>query len=160
MKEWMELVDYKITEGSEYYANEKTLYSLSSWNGKHDGYSFNIVFDPREDHLVYTVEVCDYKNSRAYRRKIADYPYDSEEAWDGVNFIELETDDDFMQKAMAIKNGEDYDTRVVIPIDLPDELCYQLMKMAHERDMTFNDFVCMVTEEYATEILSKRENEK
>jgi hypothetical protein len=34
------------------------------------------------------------------------------------------------------------------------------MKMAHERDMTFNDFVCMVIEEYATEILSKRENEK
>ena len=141
MKEWMELVDYKITEGSEYYANEKTLYSLSSWNGKHDGYSFNIIFDPSEDQLVYAVEACDYKNNRAYRRKIAGYPYDSEEAWDDVNFIDLEDDDDFIQKCLAIKAGEDYDTRVSIPIEFADEELLKYMTIAHERDITFNQLI-------------------
>ena len=52
-----------------------------------------------------------------------------------------------MQKAIAIRDGEDYDTRVVIPLDLSEKDCYNLMKMAHERDMTFNNFVAMIIEE-------------
>ena len=48
---------------------------------------------------------------------------------------------------MAIKAGEEYDTRVSIPIDLPEEELMVLFKMAHERDMTFNDFVEQVLRE-------------
>ena len=50
-------------------------------------------------------------------------------------------DDDFIQKCLAIREGEDYDTRVSIPIDIPDEVLLQYMKLAHERDMTFNQLV-------------------
>ncbi len=141
IKEWMELVNYKITEGSDYYSGDKLLYSLSSWNEHQDGYSFNIVFDPREDQLVYAVEACDYKHNRAYRRKIPGYAYDSDQAWDDVNFVELEEDDDFIQKALSIKAGEDYDTRVSVPLEFTDEELLKYMTMAHERDMTFNQFV-------------------
>ena len=141
LKEWMELVDYKITEGSDYYSGDKVLYSLTSWNEHQDGYSFNIVFDPKEDQLVYAVEACDYKHNRAYRRKIAGYAYDSDQAWDDVNFVELEQDDDFIQKSLAIKAGEDYDTRVSIPVEFSDEELLTYMKMAHERDITFNQFI-------------------
>ena len=72
LKQWIELVDYRITEGSDYDHDGfgDNQYSLTSWNGEHDGYSFNIVFDTRTQ-IVYLVEACDYKNSRAYRR-IAD----------------------------------------------------------------------------------------
>ena len=157
MQEWMELVDYKITEGSDYFATVKdaevSLYSMSSWDGKQDGASFFISFDTKTQ-KVYSVEVCDYKNNRAYRMKDSALDVDNE-AWDGVDFVDLESDDDFIQKAIAIKNGEEYDTRVRIPIELPKEEVYQLMLSAHERDITFNQLVELAL----TEALEKYEAE-
>ena len=38
LKAWMELVDYKVTEGSDYFTNIKGLYSMSSWNEQQDGF--------------------------------------------------------------------------------------------------------------------------
>jgi hypothetical protein len=155
MKEWMELVDYKITEGGDFgwQCYGPNSYQLSSWNGLHDkgGWSFNIVFSTKSQ-KVYEVAVCDYTNDRAYRMINPDYVkkhkkeakarnVDLNEAWDCVDYIDLEVDDDFIQKCLAIKTGEDYDTRVEVPIDIPDNELLQYMKMAHERDMTFNEFV-------------------
>ena len=140
LKEWMELVDYKVTEGSDYYTNIPGLYSMSSWNGEQDGHSFFIAFDPKDEQRVYVVEACDYANKRAYRLKDPAIVLDTE-AWDIVDFVDLETDDDFIQKALAIKAGEDYDTRVSVPLVLEDELLFELMKKAHERDITLNQMV-------------------
>jgi predicted HicB family RNase H-like nuclease len=42
---------------------------------------------------------------------------------------------------LSIKAGEDYDTRVSVPLELEDELMFELMKMAHEQDLTLNEFV-------------------
>jgi hypothetical protein len=153
LKEWMELVSYRITEGSEYcwrcYGTEA--YSLDSWNGDQDGHSFTVIFD-KGNQTVYEVTVCDYANDRAYRMINPDYKFDydneaqnrgvdRDQAWDEVNYTDLETDEDFMTKAQAIIAGEPYDTRISIPINLPDDEMLVLMTMAHERDMTFNDFV-------------------
>ena len=70
MKEWMELVDYKITEGGEYgwSCYGPNAYSLDSWNGVHGvgGYSFSIIFSTKSQ-KVYEVQVHDYTNDRAYR---------------------------------------------------------------------------------------------
>ena len=65
LKEWMELADYRVTEGSDYHVNVPKLYSLSAWNGEQDGWSFFVAFDPRDDQRVYVAEACDYKNNRA-----------------------------------------------------------------------------------------------
>lgn len=153
LKEWMELVDYRITEGDNYgwQCFGYDAYSLSSWNGDHEGWSFNIVFDTRTQE-VYTVEVCDYLRERAYRLLNEEYKnaHDEEakdrgelanQAWDGVNFIDLEDDDDFIQKGLAIKSGEDYDTRVSVPLNLPDDTLFELMKLAHEKDVTLNELM-------------------
>jgi hypothetical protein len=155
MKEWMELVDYKITEGDTYgwQCFGSNSYQLSSWNGVHGagGYSFNIVFSTKT-HKVYEVSVCDYTNNRAYRmiaedkqkkhRKEAEARnVNLNEAWDDVDYIDLEVDDDFIQKCLSIRAGEDYDTRVQIPVDFTDEELLKYMKMAHDRDMKFNDFI-------------------
>jgi len=155
MKEWMELVDYKITEGSEYgwSCYGPNAYTLDSWNGVHGagGYSFSIVFSTKSQ-KVYEVSVCDYTNDRAYRminpknqekhRKEAEYKSVlANQAWDDVDYIDLEVDDDFIQKCLAISAGEDYDTRVSVPVDFSDEELLQYMKLAHERDMTFNELV-------------------
>jgi hypothetical protein len=153
LKEWMELVNYRITEGSEYcwqcYGTEA--YSLDSWNGDQDGHSFTVIFD-KGNQTVYEVTVCDYANDRAYRMINPDFKFgyddeaqnrgvDRDQAWDDVNYTDLETDEDFMTKAQAIIAGDPYDTRISIPINLPDDEMLVLMTMAHERDMTFNDFV-------------------
>ncbi len=140
LKEWMELVDYKVTEGRDYYTNIPGLYSMSSWNERQDGHSFFIAFDPNDEQRVYTVEACDYANKRAYRLKDPAIVLDAE-AWDECDFVDLETDDDFIQKALAIKAGETYDTRVSVPLELEDDLMFELMKKAHERDITLNQMV-------------------
>ncbi len=140
LKEWMELVDCRITEGSDYYSNIPGLYSLTSWNGEQDGYSLNIVFDPKDEQRVYCVEICDYANDRAYRIYDPELNVDKQ-AWDDVNFIELESDDDFIQKAQSIIAGEEYDERVSVPLDLDRDELFELMALAHEKDMTLNELV-------------------
>lgn len=155
MKEWMELVDYKITEGSDYgwQCYGPNSYSLDSWNGVHGtgGYSFSIVFSTKTQ-KVYEVSMCDYTNDRAYRmivenkqekhRKEAESKSElANQAWDDVNYVDLDVDDDFFQKALSIKAGETYDTRVSVPVDFSDEELLQYMKIAHERDITFNELV-------------------
>ena len=168
MKEWMELVDYKITEGDSYGWScfGPNAYQLSSWNGIHDkgGYSFNIVFSTKS-HKVYCVEVCDYTNNRAYRMTNPDYvkKYNKEaksrgewanQAWDDVEYTNLEVDDDFIQKCLSIKAGEVYDTRVSVPLDLPDDMMFELMRMAHERDITLNQMV----EEVLKQVIEQAES--
>jgi hypothetical protein len=161
MKEFMELVDYKITEGGEYgwscYGNNA--YQLSSWNEVHGpgGWSFNIVFSTKT-HKIYEVEVCDYTNDRAYRMINPDYVKKHRKeaksrgevaniAWDDVDYVDLDVVDDFIQKCLAIKAGEPYDTRVEIELDLEEDLQLQLMKMAHERDITMNQMVEKILQE-------------
>ena len=153
LKEWMEVVEYRVTEGSTFcwQCYGGNAYSLDSWNGEHEGHSFTIIFDTKTQ-VVYEVQSHDFKNQRAYRRINPDFKSqrDTEsanrnvsldEAWEEVNYVDLEADDDWFQKALAIVAGEDYDTRVSIPIDLPEAELMVLFKMAHDRDMTFNDFI-------------------
>lgn len=148
LKEWMETVDYRITEGGDYNLYSPHAYALSSWNGEHDGYSMEIIFDTRTQ-VVYCVEACDYKNSRAYRVINPDYKDvdENSEAWDDVEWINLEVDDDFIQKCLAIKAGEVYDTRISVPLELDDDVMFEMMKLAHERDITFNELVTIALEE-------------
>ena len=155
IKEWMELGDYKITEGSDYgwQCYGPNAYCLNSWNGVHGkgGYSFSIIFSTKTQ-KVYEVSVCDYTNDRAYRIINSDYVkkhakeaksrgVNLNEAWDYVEYIDLEVDDDFIQKCLAIKAGEKYDTRVQVEVRFTDEELLRYMKLAHERDMTFNELV-------------------
>ena len=153
MKEWMELVDYRITEGSDYMwqCYGSNAYALDSWNGEQDGHSFTVIFDTR-DQTVYEVQAHDYVHNRAYRMINEDFQkknskeakkrdIDKDNAWDDVNYVDIEVDDDFIQKCLAIRAGEDYDTRVSVPMEFSDEELLTYMKLAHERDITFNQLV-------------------
>lgn len=143
LKEWMELVNYRITEGGDYYFHAyDNAYNFSHWNGDHDGFSLNIVFQ-LDTQTVYEVEVCDYQNSRAYRLINPDYVGQGQdaEAWDDVRWTDLEEVDDFLQKALAIIQGELYDTRVSVPVELDNETFTELARQAHEQDITLNQLV-------------------
>jgi hypothetical protein len=153
VKEWMELVDYRITEGSDYqwgcYGHDAHM--LDSWNGEQDGHSFTIIFDTKNQ-TVYEAQAHDYVHNRAYRMINPDFKkklkkeakrrdVDKDMAWDDVNYTDLEVDDDFIQKCLAIREGDDYDTRVSVPLELGNDEMFELMKMAHEQDLTLNQLV-------------------
>ena len=67
-----------------------------------------------------------------------------EEYSDATDYVELEDIDDIVEKGKALLAGEKFDTRVVIPIDLPDDILLTLFRRAHELDMTFNAFIEMI----------------
>lgn len=153
LKDFMETVDYKITEGSNYcwHCFGPNAYRLDSWNQEQDGHSIIILFDTRT-HEVYEATACDYKRNRAYRLINPDYKDAQEregrdrdvnlkQAWDDVNYTDLDVDGDFLEKARAIVAGQDYDTRVQIQVDFTDEELLTYMRMAHDRDITFNQLV-------------------
>ena len=166
MQEWMELVSYRITEGSAYtwQCYGTNAYALDSWNGEHDGHSFTIIFDTK-DQTVYEVQAHDYLHQRAYRMINEDFAkkmskeadrrdVNKKEAWDDVNYIDLDVDDDFIQKCLSIAAGEDYDTRVQVPLDLDKETMYELMQQAHAQDITLNQLV----ERILTDVINHHHN--
>lgn len=153
LKQWMEVCDYRISEGGDYQweCYGPNAYILDSWNGEQDGHSFCIYFDTKTQE-VYEVQAHDYTNQRAYRLINPTFAathanearlrqVDNREAWDNVNYIDLETETDWLEKAKAIFAGEKYDTRVEVPLTLDDDQMFQLMKLAHERDVTLNELV-------------------
>ena len=155
LKEFMETFNHRITEGAEYCWNcyGSNAYQLSAWNGLHDdgGWSGNIVFDTASQ-TVYEVEVCDYGNQRAYRYINPGFKdrhnaaanalgVPATQAWDDVNYTDLEEEGDWLSKAAAIVAGVDYDTRISIPLDIDDELFMELAIMAHKNDITLNKMV-------------------
>lgn len=168
LKDFMETVDYRITEGSDYQWQcfGPNAYCLDSWNGDQKGHTVSIIFD-NKDQTVYQAMAYDYANDRAYRMTNPDFKADFDAecqdrdvldmAWEDdegnpIKYVDLEVEEDFLDKARAIVNEEDYDTRVQIPVEFSDEELLTYMKLAHERDMTFNEFVEMALQVAIDEI--------
>jgi len=161
-EDFIDLANRNITSHDKFMWNcyGDDAYSMDSWDGNYDGRSISMVYDLK-GLTVYQMSVYDFKNNRAYRYFNPDYKdlYFAEVekksaddiAWYGdnedINYIDLEEYDDFVEKASAIMQYQDYDTRVSIPIDLPEEELLVIFKMAHEADMTFNDFVAKILRE-------------
>ena len=152
LKDFMETVNYRITEGSDYQWTcfGDNAYTLDSWNGDQDGHSVSIVFDTQTQ-VVYSVSACDYSANKAYRwtnPKFVD-AYKAEckggaiddTAWEDVPYTDLDVEADFLEKARAIVAGTEYDTRIMIPLDLDKDTLYNIMKRAHEADVTLNQYI-------------------
>jgi hypothetical protein len=143
LKQFLSIIDCKITECEIWNADEPLLL-ISHWDGNNDGRSMDIIFDPSisdEELQVKSVHLHDYKNQRAYRLM---HKRDFEEdnfAWEEVKYTDLESDDDMKEKLTAAFMYEEYDERVVIPLDLPDDVLLILMKEAHAKDITFNQYL-------------------
>lgn len=161
LKDFLEVIDYRITGGYEYQwscfgPNAHGLESTSMDLDNDGEYSVGVVFDTRNQ-TVYTIEVHDYARQRSYRLINPEFyeAYKKEalrregcidNAYDGVNFTDLEIDDDWLSKARAIIAGQNYDDRVKVPVDLDDDEMFKLMKLAHERDITLNQLVAEILE--------------
>lgn len=154
LKEYLEAIDFKITGGSEYQWDcfgSNARYLDSEDNEGFGTYSVSAIFDS-VDQTVYIVELWDYVNDREYRWINPDYvkahkkackkhDVDLNESMDDRKWIDLEVPEDILEKITKIVAGEEYDARVKIPVDFSDEDLLKYMKMAHDRDMTFNEFI-------------------
>jgi hypothetical protein len=161
IKDFMECVQYKITSGDEYcwQCYGPNARSMDYWNGSHDdGVTVCMVYDT-ETQVVYQMEAWDYSKGREYRWTHPDYVeaieaeakrrcVDHSESIDGSKFINLEVPEDILDKASAMVNGEEYDTRVIVPLELEDSELFLLMTYAHEADMSLNQFVEHILVEY------------
>lgn len=156
LKDYFELVEYKIGEGSNYMWRcfGDNAYCLSS--SVLEQYEVAVIYDT-EDQTVFVLEAHDFINNRSYRifnEKFKDAYFDEckirgieDAAYDDVKYIDLDLYEDFAEKANAIIHGLDYDTRVLMSVNIPDEELLYMMKAAHKLDVTFNEFVEMALED-------------
>jgi len=153
IKDFMETVDYKINDGSEYcwscYGPNARF--LGYWDRDGNKSTISIVYDT-VDQTVYCMEAWDDTNDKVYRwihpdflqavkDESAERNVRFENAFDDVDYIDLETEEDILEKARAIHLGEVYDTRVQVPVNFTDDELFKYMKLAHEQDITFNQLV-------------------
>ena len=153
LKDFLETIDYKITEGSEYgwscYGDNT--HRIERQTGDHMGNTVVCVFDTK-DHFLYELEAWDNANDRvyrwihpnyikAYKKACKKHNVKFKNAFDQIDFIDLDVESDILEKARAIANEEEYDTRVQVPVDFSDEDLLQYMKLAHSMDITFNELV-------------------
>ena len=83
----------------------------------------------------------------AYINEAKERNVDPDQAWDDTKWIELETDEDFLEKAKAMFEGDYWDTRIIVPVDLDDDTILKLSMEAHKRDITLNKMVEIVLQE-------------
>ena len=155
-----EAMNHQITGGSEYQWN---CYPDGRYLDYESEYAHVSVLYSTVDQTVYQAEVSvkreawdedkkpyrwlnpDYKDAlykESEKRKV-----DTDIAWDDVKWIDLEMAEDFLEKATAIFNGEEYDTRVKIEFDLDDRSILKLATEAHKRDITLNKMIEIILQE-------------
>lgn len=155
LKDFMESVKYRITEGAEYqwkcFGNHAYMLDSEYLEDGHYTYSSSVIFD-RRTQVVYEMVTYDYKNDRSYRWIHPDYikkikkeskkrNVRFEQSCDDNDFIDLELPEDIVEKTKAIVDNKDYDIRVMMPLNLTDSEKLVLMEMAHEADLTLNQLV-------------------
>lgn len=150
LKEFMQAIDYQITDSSPF---QWQCYGRSAvyFDSEAEDYTVNAVFD-LENQTLCEMSAFDYSRKRAYRFFNGDCQtrytseaesrgVDPDEAWEGVKVTNLEVAKDMLEKTKAIVEGRDYDTRISVEIDLEDSELFSLMKLAHQQDVTFNQYV-------------------
>lgn len=156
IKDFLEAIEYKITGGSEYGWNcyGDYAYSLESWNGDLDGYSFHIIFDTITQ-TVYEVSVCDYLDNVAFKWINPNYEksYFDEatirqvtphQAWDDVDYF-LTSEEAILDNIRTVIKK--YSEPTTITLNLTEhELCL-LSRAAHVQNITLNQFIINVVEE-------------
>ena len=155
-----EAMNHRITSGSEY--NWQCFPDARFLDYESDFAHVSVLYST-VDQTVYQAEVSVKREAwdedkKPYRWLNPDYvdafykeskkrKVDTAIAWDDVTWIDLEMEEDFLEKATAIFNGEECDTRVQFPIDIDDELILKLSMEAHKRDITLNKMIEIILQE-------------
>ena len=150
LKKILKAANYKISSGSEYlwlcFGENARFLELENRYG-----NASVVFDT-VNQTVYSLEVVTLSGDFAYRWTNPDINsgflleaeergVDPKNAWDDVEWIDLEVEADILEKMTAILAGENFDERVMIDINLTDEDLVVIAKAAHKEDKTLNQFI-------------------
>lgn len=153
-----ETFQHRITGGSEYGWD---CYGSNTWSIDYTSkYAHGYVIFDTVTQRVYEVNVSpafgawgtDEHEPKPYRYIDPDYRLSHateaedrnvafNQAWDDTNWVDLETEEDFIEKATKMFIGETFDTRVSVPLDLDNETILILTMEAHKRDITLNQMV-------------------
>jgi hypothetical protein len=153
VKDFLEVIDYKITEGSEYLWD---CYGINVHRLEHQGENIHTgntvscIFDTKNQ-MIYELQAWDNSNDRIYRWIHPDYikahekcceehNVDMKNALDNINFIDLEVEEDILEKSKSIFNNQSYDERIMISIEMTDSELAKVARAAHELNITLNDF--------------------
>jgi hypothetical protein len=151
-----EALDHKIIGGSEY-----------GWKCWPDARFLDYESDYANVSVAFNIHTQEIYSAEANDKKYAFKPYrwmnprfkdnylneceergvDPNQAWDDVKWYDLETEEDWLEKARAIMRGEEFDTRVQVPLTLGKDELFKLMELAHERDVTLNKMVEIILQE-------------
>jgi hypothetical protein len=156
LSEINEALNHRITGGSEY---NWQCYGLNAryLDYESDHAHVSVLFDSKTQ-VVYEASINDKDNKvTPYRWLNPEYKdkyytestnkgIDHKIAWDDTNWCDLEVDDDWLEKAHAIFNGQSFDNRVTVPFDLDDDTMLQLCMEAHKRDITLNKMIEQILE--------------
>lgn len=85
--------------------------------------------------IAYGVVVCKHTGAK-YRRSAINPPLPMVE-----DIIDLETDEDFIEKSFAICNNLEYDKRIIIPLDFTDSEIEKLKELANAEGISVDQFV-------------------
>lgn len=146
-------LDYKITGGGEFYWDCYPDGRYLDFDSDHG--SVSVVFST-VDQTVYEITATSTDTSlRPYRWINSDFTSARKEeseskgvddtiAFDDVKWVDIDIEEDFLEKAKAIFNGYSFDERVQVPLNIPDDELFRLMKLAHDHDVTLNEMIEMV----------------
>jgi hypothetical protein len=155
-----EIANHRITEGSEYgwqcypdarmldYESVFAYISIIYSTETQEIYEANVSIKTDawdEDMRPYRWLNPEYKDVMIAESKKRNVKW--RKAWDDVKWCDLEVEEDFLEKAEAIFNGQVFDARIQVPVELDNDTLLKLFTMAHERDITLNELI--------TEILQK-----
>lgn len=154
IESYMKAIGYKIGESTKYYWDCFGKYArYLDYDADMDDPTISCIFDIKSQE-VYMVEMDDHRTNITYRwfnpefvdaykqecidrDCIDDLPGD-------IKLVILTEESDILEKIYYAVLGQEYDQRVKIPLDLPDDELFQLMKLAHEQDITLNQLVLNV----------------
>ena len=163
LQDFLNLINHRITGGDKfewecYGPNARTIDSFLS----DDETSASVVFDT-VNQVVYEATVIDELNDKPFRWINPDFKdaYYAEakardcnpnQAWDDVEYINLDMECDFFRKGESILAGEEYDDLVTIALDVPHDELFTIMMAAHRQDITLNEFMVNALENLIEEL--------
>lgn len=156
IKHLLEIVNYCFESGGKYqwqcYGNDAFFIDFKTIAGKAcAGAVVNSIGEVLEAHVELEGEpLCYQWTNPVYRQSYLDEAksrgVDPDIAWDDVEYTVLEVAEDFLEKFDAIIHGREFDRGILVPLHISDDEQLALFRMAHEANMTFNDFVNQILE--------------
>lgn len=153
LKDVNQALDHKIVGGSGYQWN---CYPEARFMDYESDHAHACVLFSTETQVIYCAEINDKSNQyKPYRWLNPDYKdeylveakdrgVNPNTAWDDTDWYDLELSEDWLEKANAIFNGQEFDDRVQIQVDLENDVILQLSMEAHKRDITLNKMMELV----------------